>query len=216
MYQRSICVAIIPGALFVGTLLSPRPSQTYASWVPQTATRIQNERTLTRSLWRNEPVEISEVKQQKGSIEFGRAFTDDDDWLKGLTLSVKNTSNKDIVFIGVELTLFNKEAGYEHRTPVGFPFSYDARSGISDGPNGDHPIRPGESVEVSLSDENHELLKELLLKANYPLKFHRVDLRVDCVIFADGVMWYKASSFIRDPNNPSKYIRDKYLRKGAG
>jgi hypothetical protein len=52
--------------------------------------------------------------------EFGKAFTEaDDDWLKGFSLNVTNTSNKDIVFIELTLTFFGKEEGL---TPSRIPW----------------------------------------------------------------------------------------------
>src|SRR6185503_149563 len=71
-----------------------------------------NERKLVKSTWRNEPVKVKKVKVKKGDIVLGQKFVDDDDdWLAGLTLSVKNTSSKDILGVDVSLTLFTKEGG---------------------------------------------------------------------------------------------------------
>jgi hypothetical protein len=207
---------IVLGTLFVGALSSARFPKTQASLLPRTATSSsQNERKLTRTAWKNEPIQVSKVKQKKGLIEFDKTLIDDDDWLNGLTLSVKNTANKDIFFIEITITLFNKERGHEHRTPVQFPLQYGNGAGIFDGPKAGQPVKPGESVDVALSDENYEELKRALSNDNYPLKFHHVDVRVDKVIFADRELWYKSYYFYPDPCNPSKYIRDKYFLQAA-
>jgi len=149
--------------------------------------------------------------------EFGKAFTEvDDDWLKGFSLNVTNTSNKDIIFIELTLTLFGKEEGVTPgRIPLGYPVFYGSPEGIFDGSTAARPIRPNESVDVTLTDADHDTLKEVLLNNNYPIKFRHVDLRLDKVVFADGTVWYKSYYFYRDPNNPQRYIRDKHFQKGA-
>jgi hypothetical protein len=66
---------------------------------------------------------------------------------------------------------------------------------------------------VSLSDEEYEKLREGLLNNNYPLAFRHVDVRLDRVVFADGVVWYKSYYFYRDPSDPNRFIRDKSFHK---
>lgn len=67
----------------------------------------QSKRTLVKSNWRGEPVRVNEVKLRGRVADFGKPFQDaDDDWLKGFSLNVTNTSNKDIVFIELALTFF--------------------------------------------------------------------------------------------------------------
>jgi hypothetical protein len=163
-----------------------------------------------KSNWRGEPVQVNKVKLKGRIVEFDRDFTDaDDDWLKGFSLNVTNSSNKDIIFIEVTLTLFGKEEGL---IPLGYPVMYGASK---DGSTTAPPIRPNESVDVTLADEEYDTLKEYLLTGNYPTRFRHVDVRLDKVAFADGTVWYKSYYFYRDPNNPQRFIRDKYFQKGA-
>lgn len=166
------------------------------------------ERKLTKTAWRNTPVEVGEAKLKRGAAEFDKVFTEsDDDWLEGLTISVRNTSNKTIVFIEFSLTLFDKDEGpLPGRIPFSFPFFY-ASSEVSNRSDGSRPVQPGESVKVTLSSEEFDKLKTHLLNSDYPISYRNADVRLDKVLFADGELWYKGQLFYRDPNNPQRYKR---------
>lgn len=218
MYIRLIAATSLLAMLITGVCLSGRLVHGQAAWLSQSGTRAssQKERKLVKTNWKGEPVQVKGVKLKGRAAEFGKAFTDaDDDWLKGFSLRVTNTTNKDIVFIELELTFFEKEEKLTFsRTPVGYPVSYGSPEGIFDDSTGAGPVRPNESAEVTLADEEYEKLKEILINNDFPMVFHHVDVRLDKVIFADGVLWYKSYYFFRDPSNPNRYIRDKYFKKG--
>jgi hypothetical protein len=59
------------------------------------------------------------------------------------------------------------------------------------------------------TDEEHDKMKEILLNNNYPTSFRHVDVRIDRVVFADGLVWYKSYYFRRDPSDPKRFIRDR-------
>ena len=216
MYIRLLAVAVLLGMLLTGISLSARLSNTRAALLSQSGSRgiSQHERKLVKSNWKDEPIQVNRVKVRGRAAEFGKAFTDpDDDWLKGFSLNVTNTSNKDIVFIELSLTFFGHEEKFS-RTPVGYPVFYGSPEGIFDGATEARPIRPKESVDVTLTDEEYEKMNEIFLSNNYPTTFRHVDVRLDKVVFADGAVWYKSYYFYRDPSDPNRFIRDKYFKKG--
>ena len=215
---RRHVLTLLPLIVFlVCSLIVIKTERTQASLTQQTVPvpgkRPPNERKLIKSTWRNEPLTVSKVKVKKGAIQLGRKFTDDsDDWLDGLTLTVKNTSFKDILGVDVSLTLFTKEGGDKvDDVPIQFPFSYGSDQAIVEDDSSEKPIKPGHSVDIKLSEDAYLMLKEGLARANYPRKFQHVELRIDAVLFADGTLWRKGYIFVRDPNDPTKWIRDKYL-----
>ena len=65
---------------------------------------------------------------------------------------------------------------------------YGSLEGIFDGSTAARPIRPKESVDVALTDEEHEKLKEILSNNNYPTAFRHFDVRLDKAVFADGMV----------------------------
>jgi len=218
MYIRLLTSAALLACLVLAITLSTRVPNTEAALLSQNRTRgtFQNERKLVKSKWRGEPVQVNTVKLRGRATEFGKAFTDaDDDWLRGFSLNVTNTSNQDIVFIELSLTLFGKDEKLTpNRTPIGYPVFYGSPEGIFDGSTSARPLRPNESADVTLADEEYDKLKEILLNNNYPIAFGHVDVRLDKVVFADGRVWYKSYYFYRDPLNPNRFIRDKSFKKG--
>ena len=219
MALRILTVTALLALLTTGTLLSAPLSHSQAALVQQNGSRevSKNQRKLVKSNWRGEPVQVRKVALKGKPAEFGKAFSDaDDDWLKGFSLNVTNSSNKDIVFVELTLTFFGKEEGLTPaRTPLAYPVLYGASEGFLDGSTTAHPIRPNESINIILTDEAYDELKQMLLTNNYPMIFRHVDVRLDKVVFADGTVWYKSYYFYPDPNNPKRFIRDKYSQKGA-
>lgn len=200
MHARVLAAALLLAALSIGISLSATLPHARAAFLPQSVTRTisPNERNLVKSSWKGEPLRVNTVKLGGNTTEFGKAFTDaDDDWLNGLALNVTNTSDKDIVFIGLTLTFFTEETK-PRRVPVEYPVSYGSAEGIFDGSTTAHPVRPNESFAVTLTDEEYEKLKEILINNHYPTVFHHVDLRLDTVVFADGLLWYKGHHFNQD------------------
>ena len=51
------------------------------------------ERVINKLSWRTEPIKILKLKTKGKPIELGKNFLEEDDWLKGLTVSVQNVSD---------------------------------------------------------------------------------------------------------------------------
>lgn len=171
----------------------------------------QAERKVAKKTMRNTPVKVTEVKVRKGVIDVREKFTDDnDDWLKGFSLTFKNTSSKEIVYVQVALTFFSKEGG---DAPDRVPYKTYVIYGSMDGST--PHVRPGESATILLNDERYAILQSTLIANNYPLRFRHVEVVIDGVLFSDGLFWQKGSNFYRDPLNPEKWIRDKEFMKGG-
>jgi hypothetical protein len=106
MYLRLLSAAALVGILIAGISLSARLPNTRAALLSQSGNRgiSQNERKLVKSNWRGEPVKVNSLKLRGKPAEFDKAFTDaDDDWLRGFSVNLTNTSNKDIVFMSCPL-----------------------------------------------------------------------------------------------------------------
>jgi hypothetical protein len=214
MHIRLLAAVALLAMLITGMSLFAHPPNTRAALLSQIATQVEtsrNERKLVKSNWKGEPVQVNSVRVKGRAAEFGKAFQHaDDDWLEGFSLNVTNTTNKDIVFIELAFTFFGKEEKLARsRTPVTYPVFYGSPEGIFDGSTAAHPVRPNESVDVMFTDEEHDKMKEILLNNNYPTSFRHVDVRIDRVVFADGLVWYKSYYFRRDPSDPKRFIRDR-------
>jgi hypothetical protein len=170
------------------------------------------ERVLAKESHRNEPLRIKAIKGKKGAINVGEKFLDDDDWLKGLTFNVENISGKNIIYIELELD-FPK--ANDDPPPLLFSIVYGSRP-LLDGTlaaNAPPPIKPGEEIELSLSDSEHAPLRKLLEELGYPKSIKQAVFSVGNVIFDDLLMWSNGRLMRRDPNNPRRWVPLNRLTK---
>lgn len=152
-----------------------------------------------------DPIKIIKVRNKGGAINLGGNTLADDDWLKGLSVTVKNTSGKSIAFVDLELH-FNGPEKSPGEIFSGYPVSYGkvpppepATVDVAD------IIAPDEIVDVVLADDEYERLRTFLDKDNYPKSIKGVDLTIYQVIFDDNTKWVVGSLFRRDPNNPYEW-----------
>lgn len=175
----------------------------------------ESERVLKEGRGRNNVTEITRLKLKGSPIFFAKKFTGDDDWLKGLSVSVKNTSTKPIIYVELEIRLF----GEGDKEPGGkpgyiYPLSYGRRAADETAdpaatPDAPKPIDPGGTVEIVLTAEEFLSLKNHLAAADYPLKMKQAELLVTDVFFADGTRWYKGVRLRRSPDDPARWVADK-------
>lgn len=103
----------------------------------------------------NPPVDITLVKLRVGVIEANKKFSADEDWFKGLTISVRNKSEKPITYVMLHL-YFPRPKGQESERDLGFTLQYGVnpiwmrQKGLSIPPAA--PILAGETVELTLPD----------------------------------------------------------------
>lgn len=170
------------------------------------------ERMLAKLSNRNEPLRIKAIKGKKGAINVGKKFLDDDDWLKGLSFKVENISEKNIIHIELELD-FPKAK--DDQPPLLFSIEYGLMP-LLDGTlaaNAPPPIKPGEEIELSLSDSEHATLRKLLEELGYPKSIKQAVFSVGKVIFDDLLMWQTGRLMRRDPNDPRRWIPLNRLTK---
>src|SRR4051812_28020349 len=72
------------------------------AWSTEHSTPIQNrQKVIEKAATLNSPIEITEIKIRQKSIEAGTNFDGDEDWLAALSLNVKNSSDKAIVYLTI-------------------------------------------------------------------------------------------------------------------
>lgn len=170
------------------------------------------EREIKKLNWPKEPVKIGKLKTKEGVVGFGEKFRADDDWMKGLTFSVKNTSEKTITYLEIELN-FPRDKGAQEEPEAHDRIiygQYPTLPGETTTPHPDHPpIRPGDTVDLVLKD--YEGIREFLDNTHYPVRIYRLEVSVGDVVFDDGTKWSGGGLFRRDPDNPGGWIRIKEL-----
>src|ERR1051325_12071288 len=71
--------------------------------LPAIANSQAQERFISKLSWRTEPVEVTGLRNEHRVLQLGKRFLDEDDWLKGLTVTVRNNSDKSISRIEINL-----------------------------------------------------------------------------------------------------------------
>src|SRR5205085_11043113 len=130
----------------------------------------------------------------------------DDDWLKGLTLKLKNKSGKSIVYLEVNIYIPETNAS---ELPIRASISYGQippaqQEGAPS--TASEAILHGNHVVVSLSERDYQVYKNLLKEKRGQDTFDKVELRIGMIIFDDGTAWDKGRALRRDPNNPRRWV----------
>jgi hypothetical protein len=127
---------------------------------------------------------ISEINIAGHPIAPGLPFTADQDWLRSLTVRVKNTSAKPMAIINLGFGL--PEVRY-HDGGVGFQLYYSTKlAGGAHVAPGAKPLLPGEETELSFTDSDYEGTRRLAEKLGGVSNFSRVRMGMASVVYADG------------------------------
>lgn len=152
---------------------------------------------------KNEPVEIIDTKVNGQSIVLGQTFKANDEWIRTLVFTVKNKSDKRVLFASVELffprpegsntmfDLFYGSWGLQNRRPT----SSEQLIGIA----------PGDTVEIGLSAQRLVGLTKFLKDSNVSESIDKINVRFGSIIAEDDTMWSRGTHFHRDPGNPARW-----------
>jgi len=166
----------------------------------------EKERVVKRTRWRNEIVEISQIKLKDKTPEIGKRFVANDDWLRDFSVQVKNISSQTIVALEIEISFPQDENGLPEA-----PATEILNYGIFPSPTGaklnakpsEPPLQPGDRITLKLP--SYERLQELLDYAGHSNNIREVTLRTGRIFLANGTMWNRGQPFERDHNSPRKW-----------
>lgn len=172
-------------------------------FLPATGFAQGQERIIDKLSWRTEPIKILKLKTKGKIIELRKKFSEEDDWLKGLTFTVENISNKAIARIELDLAFPRPEGSSEEIGTYVVPMNYGLDP--SDPAFTEEKlVLPGDSVEVKLLEVNLPFIKTDLENLSYPKRITHAQIRVDSVTFVDGTQWAGDVMLYPDPNNPMR------------
>ncbi len=175
----------------------------------------KSERVVDKTAVPLQPAELLEIRNRHGKVfERGRV-EDDDEWMDGLTVGLKNTSDKPITYAEVALDFPKAENSSESEEP---PLIYYLYFGTREKPDATTPrpsIKPGEIVELTLTEERYGILKRILQELKYSRGVRKVKMSLQAVIFDDDLMWLLGEMMRRDPNNPDRWVTIRQSRAAA-
>jgi hypothetical protein len=170
------------------------------------------ERMIDKVSWRHEPIQVVSLKTRDKSIELGKRFSEDDDWLRGLTVTVQNVSNKAIARIEIMLTFPRPGNGSSPETALYMIGMVHGKEPAEVAP--DEVLKlvlPGEMVEVKLREVNLPAIKEDLAKLGYAQPIKHAQIMILSVTFVDGSEWAGGDDILYpNPNNPKQKINPRF------
>jgi len=152
------------------------------------------------------PIKIVGIETNRHPVTLKESFSDDDDWLRGLTIRIENTSGRVLTHVGIAIH-FDRPPDQADPTGALWELSYGI-SPFSFKPNAPIPatqvrlIQPGEKVSIALSDVEYDALKSFLNDIKLPLSLERIHISVYTIGFADGTAW-GGRQYRRDPRAPN-------------
>jgi hypothetical protein len=156
-----------------------------------------------------EPIENLGIIRSGQLTKLSEQFDNGDDWLKGVSIRVRNKSDRTIVYVQTGLAFFETQ-------PSGSILLFDAlRYGrrpwvAEDASKSPLQLEPGATVDLPITDQTYNSLKSFAARKNRNISdFHRATLRLSMVIFDDGTAWSLGSFRCPDPNQPGNYVAIK-------
>lgn len=173
------------------------------------------ERAVKIETFKNQPVDIVEVKVKGAAIERDRKFSADSDWLNGMTVTIKNVSDEPVVYVTVSVGAHYEKDGVRKRTNDGRDYvatidlGYGVRPHLPGEPPRSHsavPLMPGQTADLMFSEIQRDELYWLL--RDYSTDIPELKLGVDHVAWygKDDKMWIRGRMHRLDPNDPRHWM----------
>lgn len=161
------------------------------------------------------PVEIVSIKLNDREVQPGEKIKRGDDWLQGLSFTLKNVSDKAIAYVAVSLR-FDSPPSAQPRRVVVFVLSYgvDYSRREPRRASSPSPLQPGETVDLILTKERYANFLEILRMGDIPPSFDVAPYFVERVSFDDDpdVIWEAGYLKRRDPTTIGRFnIMERYV-----
>ena len=156
------------------------------------------------------PVEILSIKLNGEEVEPGKKIKAGDDWLRGVAFKLKNVSDKPIAYVALTLQFYYPEAATRPERVVGYFLSYGLDITSSRHPlpeNAPRAIRPGETMDLVLSNEKYLAMLDILSRAGVTANVATARYYVHSAAFEHepDVVWQQGKLMRRDPDDHNKF-----------
>ena len=155
------------------------------------------------------PVEIVSIKINGKEIKPGEKIKGDDDWLQGLSFTLKNISNKSIAYVSMGLRFVRPDRVVVFMLSYGVDYSRgEPRHGYSP-----LPIQPDQTVELTLTKQRYPNFLHILSVGEVSRSFDVAPYYVERVAFEEDpfVIWEGGFLKRRDPGVFDKFdIIERY------
>ena len=136
------------------------------------------------------PVEIVSIKLKGTEIAPEEKIKGDDDWLKGVSFTLKNISDKPIAHVEIGLR-FEPPPGGARVVVFTLSYGVDYSRGMPRSGSSPLPIQPDQTVDLVLTDERYPNFLQILSLGGMPRSFEVVPYYVERVCFEDdpNIIW---------------------------
>ena len=148
-------------------------------------------------------VEIVEIGTKSKKANFGEAFKEDGEWLKGTNFKVRNHSGKEIVYLELRCD-FPETASSGNE--MSFPVKLGRWPNVENQKGEPVLIKPDEEVAIALSDDVYSRLKRFIEYRQPISSINKVRAYLSFVIFSDGIGWNGIEFLRQDSSDPKHYI----------
>ena len=168
-------------------------------------------KSISHTPEKNQPLRLEKVKvagklalpKAGGSVQ--ENIDAGDDWMRGLSLTLKNTSGKNIVYALIYLHFPEAElAG----GAMSFPLAFGRSPKDSNDRDYKAVLKPGEETEITLTDAQHDSLQSFL-RGRSAGSIGNVEVLLVSVITDDDTLWMQGIEMRRDPNDPKHWLTIK-------
>lgn len=155
------------------------------------------------------PVEILSIKLHGREVQPGEKIKGDDDWLRGLSFTLKNISDKPVAYIDIGLLFPQPKGVVVYSLNYGVDFPRGDRRGESSPP----AIEPGETVDLVLTKDRYKVFQRILAQGGAASSFDTAKYYIGRISFENepDVIWESGNLKHRDPNQPTEfYVIGRY------
>lgn len=171
-----------------------------------------------------EPIEVLEVLVKGRPVLMGQPFPAADDWLRGLTLKLRNISALTVGYVELQLEAIPPAPAQERvRLPLKrgrVPVTPSPTTEATPLSGSDEWIGPGDYFHLTLKDAVYDFAVGARPQAGGGRFFERAKLRLSHVVFAGDRAWRAGRISRRDPVNPLRWnVTDEglsYIKPVAG
>lgn len=157
-----------------------------------------------------EPLVITDIKVNGQSISFDKKFGADDDWMKSLVFSVKNRSDRLILFASLWLRFTTPEGSSQKRSIAHMHYGNDEL--VARKPTSQERligIAASETVDIHFTPEEAEDLPIFLSATGQSPNVEKAGLEIGEVLFEDDTMWNRGVLHKRDKEQLSTWTMVK-------
>lgn len=153
----------------------------------------------------NEPVVIEGVKVKGNPVNINSKIISDESWLNGLSFKVRNISNKNIVYISLEIIFPETKTD---QPVLAFPLRYGTKPLQPNQASNLNSLVPNQETEFIISGSQYENIKRFIEHRTPVANINAATIDVVFVMFADDTGWATGSFMHRKPDAPTQWEDD--------